>query len=976
MTRATLFALPPGVDFAAELVRGLMDRYRGRPPEDLARLRLYLNAGRMKRRVQEEFDRQGALLLPRIGLVTDLGRAPVPGLAPAIPGLRRRLELARLVEEFVARLPGFETGAGVFGLADSLARLMAEMQTEGVSVAALEALDIDETHAEHWRASLDFIRIVGRYFEDSAELDAEARQRRVIEALMLDWAASPPRDPIVIAGSTGSRGATRQIMEAVARLPNGLVVLPGFDFEMAENVWNSLDFGEIPQEDHPQYRFLALCRNLGLAPAEVRRWTDAPAPNAARNRVTSLALRPAPVTDQWMIEGRGLGDLPAAMRDVTLLEASSPRQEALAIALIIRDALEQDRKVALISPDRMLTRRVSVALDRWAIRPDDSAGEPLHQTAPGRLLRHVAQAMGRQPTLETLLILLKHPLVATGSTLRGDHLRLTRELELVLRRKGCAFPEAAILQKWAAADEPVRGPWITWILAFLGEIETDSALDLVSYVSRLLAISELLAAGPDGAAEASELWLEEGGAEARQVMQGLLREAGAAGEAARADHAELVARLLKVGTVRRGRMTHPQAAIWGTLEARAQDADLVILGGLNEGIWPASPEPDPWLSRKMRLGAGFLLPERQIGLAAHDFEQAIAAPEVVLTRARRDDEAETVPSRWLNRLLNLIGGLPEQGGEQALKGMRGRGAHWLALAERLDVPAKSARPEVRPSPKPPPEVRPRELPVTAIKTLIRDPYAIYAQRILRLRKLDPVRPEPDARLRGQVLHLIVERFIRKRPEAETLDAAQARLLAIADEVLTAEVPFPSAQRLWRARIAAMARGFVQGEAERAATGTPVIIEEKGSVSLQNVAFTLTAKPDRIDLLEDGSIHIYDYKSGQLPSEKQVLFYDKQLLLEAGIAERGGFEAIGPRETSAMTYVALSRDAKGRQLVLKEETIAQAWEKLGMLMAAYFSPKQGYTARRSMLKSTDASDYDHLSRFGEWDLSQTSGEEQA
>ncbi|PCD76600.1 double-strand break repair protein AddB [Pseudothioclava arenosa] len=976
MTRATLFALPPGVDFAAELVRGLIDRYRDRPPEELARLRLYLNAGRMKRRVQEEFDAQGALLLPRIGLVTDLGRAPVPGLAPAIPGLRRRLELAQLVEQFVERLPGFEAGADVFGLSDSLARLMAEMQTEGVSVTALEGLNVDETHAEHWRASLEFIRIVGRFFEDSAELDAEARQRRVIEALVANWSVAPPRDPILIAGSTGSRGATRQIMEAAARLANGAVVLPGFDFEMPPEVWNSLDFSEIPLEDHPQYRFLALCRSLGLQPAEVQRWTEAPVPCAARNRVTSLALRPAPVTDQWMSEGQGLGDLRSAMRDVSLVEAASPRQEALSIALIMRNALEQGRKVALISPDRMLTRRVSVALDRWGIRPDDSAGEPLHQTAPGRLLRHVAQAMGRRPTLETLLILLKHPLVATGSTMRGDHLRLTRELELTLRRKGCAFPDADAVRNWAARDPSERELWAEWITTFLAEIEPDLALGLAGFVARLLRIVEGLAAGPGGSAGASELWLEEGGAEARLVMEGLSREAGAAGDIARPDHAELVARLLQAGTVRHGRMTHPQAAIWGTLEARTQDADLVILGGLNEGVWPSAPEPDPWLSRRMRLESGLLLPERQIGLAAHDFEQAIAAPEVVLTRARRDDEAETVPSRWLNRLLNLIGGLPGQNGDKALEEMRTRGAQWIALAERLDVPAKSTQPEPRPSPRPPPEVRPRELPVTAIKTLIRDPYAIYAQRILRLRKLDPVRPAPDARLRGQALHLIVEKFIRTRPEDETPEAAQARLLALADEVLEAEVPFPGARRLWRARVAAMARGFVQGEAERSAAGTPVIIEQKGSVSLQNVAFVLTAKPDRIDLLEDGSIHIYDYKSGQLPTDKQVLSYDKQLLLEAAIAERGGFEMIGPRHTSAMTYVGLSRDAKVRQISVKEETIAQVWEKLGKLIAAYLSADQGYTARRAMLKSDDISDYDHLSRFGEWDLSEPGGEDKA
>ena len=111
--------------------------------------------------------------------------------------------------------------------------------------------------------------------------------------------------------------------------------------------------------------------------------------------------------------------------------------------------------------------------------------------------------------------------------------------------------------------------------------------------------------------------------------------------------------------------------IRGSREAREVQADLVILAGLNEGIWPQPAAPDPWLSRQMRLKLGLLLPERQIGLAAHDFQQALAARQVILTRATRDDEAQTVPSRWLDRLINLMTGLEgETGAVQAMQGSR------------------------------------------------------------------------------------------------------------------------------------------------------------------------------------------------------------------------------------------------------------------------------------------------------------------
>lgn len=966
MSAPQIFALPPGVDFPKELVAGLIARQKGQPPEAMARIRLYLNSGRMVRRVQQEFDRFGTLILPRISLTTDLGQ--ISDVPAAIPPLRRRLELAQLVEGFVARLPDFEAAVGIFGLADSLAKLMAEMQSEGVSIDDIEALDVDETHAEHWRASLGFIRIVARYFDQGADLDSDARYRKLVEALGQRWAVEPPEESIIIAGSTGSRGTTADLMQIVAALPNGQIVLPGFDFSTPPEVWNSLDSGAIPIEDHPQYRFRALCERLKISPADIAPWTAVRPVDPARNALVSLALRPAPVTDQWMSEGPTLGEVGRACEGMTLIEAPDPRSEANAIAVVLRDALEQGLSAALISPDRLLTRRVAAALDRWGIRPDDSAGEPLHQTAPGRLVRHVAAAMGRPLTIEALLILLKHPLVATGSAIRGDHLRLTRDLELHLRRYGPAFPTPAALVKWSDRRPEDRSDWTAWLATILPLFDHPPIAPLSVHLEAQLDLVSRLCSGPNGQIEASELWLDEGGAECRSIVQQLQDEAGFGGEISLSDFADLLSQLLKGGMVRRAQIVHPKISILGTLEARAQGADRVILAGLNEGVWPAAPAPDPWLSRKMRLEAGLLLPERQIGLSAHDFQQAIAAPEVVLSRARRDAEAETIPSRWLNRITNLVAGLKANGGEEALKDMRARGDRWLEMAQRLEERREDVPPAKRPSPRPPVEARPRELPVTAIKTLIRNPYEIYAQRVLRLRKLAPVQAQPDARMRGMTLHKIVELYVRGQPEDEPLAAGVVRLMGIAEQVLAEDIPFPSAQRLWLARLRRIADVFVAGEAERRHRGAPVIVEEKGSVSLQNANFILTAKPDRIDMCDDGTVQIYDYKSGQIPTDKQIAHYDKQLLLEAAMAARGAFSQIGPRETSGMTYIGLGADAKVQAVNETLETVEQAWAKLGKLIARYFQPEQGYTARRAMMKSSDASDYDHLSRLGEWELS--------
>lgn len=968
MPEPQVFALPPGVDFPRALVEGLIARMAGEPPEAMARVQLFLNTARMSRHVREAFDKHGARFLPQLRLVTDIGREPMRGLPAAVPPLRRRLELAQLVAELAARQPDFAPGAGLYTLANSLAELLAEMQMEGVSPAALERPEIAENHAEHWQRSLRFIRIVSRYFDADSPPDPEARQRLVVEAMTAGWASTPPEHPVIVAGSTGSRGATALLMRAVAGLAKGAVVLPGFDFEMPLSGWNSLDSANFPSEDHPQYRFAALLQSLDVTPDTLQRWTTAAPPNAARNALVSLALRPAPVTDQWMRDGQALGDLIAATQEVTLIEAPDPRAEALALALILREAAEAGTQAALITPDRVLSRRVAAALDRWGITVDDSAGQPLSLTPPGRFLRHVAALLGRKLTVEALFVVLKHPLTATGADQRGPHLRYTRELELHLRRHGPAFPDAVALIGWArATGEVERIAWAEWLAGALAPCETAGTAPLFACLETHLACTEALAAGPAGSVGASELWRETAGREAARIIDEVRREAIHGGSFSPAQYADFLTTMFQAASVRNPDPSHPQLAIWGTREARIQGAEIVVLAGLNEGIWPHQPSPDPWLSRKMRLDSGLLLPERQVGLAAHDFQQAIAAPRVVLSRAARSADAETVGSRWLARLTNLLDGLAGQNGPQALAEMRARGHAWLQRAVALDSPAIRLAPAPRPAPRPPVSARPRILPVTAVKTLIRDPYAVYARRILRLYPLDPLRPLPDPLRRGQVLHKIAETFVATRPVHETEDAARRRLLLAAEQVLLEQVPWPTAQRLWLARIGRIATSFATAEARRMREGVPVVLEKTGSVQLRNPDFMLTAKPDRIDLLHDGRVLIYDYKSGKPPSAPEMRAFDKQLLLEAAMVERGAFEVLGPRAVAAYSYIQLGGDGTETRYECDPDLIAETWTGLHRLVAAYLRAETGFASRRSVQKADERGDYDHLARFGEWEM---------
>lgn len=965
-----LFGIAPGVDFPRALADGLIARMSDRPPEAMARVQLIVNTRRMQRRLRDLFDAKPAMLLPKIRLLTDLDEID-PGVAVPQPisPLRRRLELIALVSRLLDQQKDLAPQASLYDLTDSLAGLIDEMQGEGVTADVIADLDVTD-QSGHWQRAQQFIQIAQSYLDQSDTApDQEARQRMLITALAEKWDHTPPQDPILIAGSTGSRGTTMMLMQAVAKLPQGALILPGFDFDMPAQVWMRLSDAML-SEDHPQYRFHKMAVEMGVSPTGITHWHDAQAPSPERNALVSLSLRPAPVTDAWLTEGSKLTGIKEATADVTMLDATSPRNEALAIALRLRQAAENGETAALITPDRVLTRQVTAALDQWDILPDDSAGTPLHLSPPGRFLRHVANLFTRRLDAEALLTLLKHPLTHSGAA-RGPHVLNTQRLELRIRKHGLPYPDAAGLQRLlekAVAKEEDQAEllgWAHWVGETFADKLATTAQPLSTWVSAHIALSESISGGRVST-EPGELWLKKAGQKALQVMDNLAAQAGFGTVMTASDYGDLVGALLSGEEVRDRDAPHPDIMIWGTLEARVQGADLVILAGLNDGTWPEAPSPDPWLNRTLRNKAGLLLPERRIGLSAHDYQQAIGAREVWLTRSIRSDDAETVASRWLNRLRNLLDGLRDQNGPEALRDMLARGDTWLARVQAFESvePVAAAK---RPSPKPPRRARPHALSVTEIKRLIRDPYAIYAKHVLKLTRLGPLAQSPDALMRGTLAHDILERFIKDTVNDPAL-LNTAHLIHIARHVMENEVPWPAARSMWLARIERIAAWFVTREEERRSSASPVAFEAQatGHLTWPDLGFTLKARADRIDQANDSGVLIYDYKTGKPPTAKQQATFDKQLLIEAAMIEEGAFENLGVCRVALAVFIGLGSHPEEVLAPLDKEPAADVLANLHKLISSYLQPDQGFTARRMMLQDKIEGDYDQLARFGEWD----------
>src|SRR5207244_1112292 len=170
--------------------------------------------------------------------------------------------------------------------------------------------------------------------------------------------------------------------------------------------------------------------------------------------------------------------------------------------------------------------------------------------------------------------------------------------------------------------------------------------------------------------------------------------------------------------VRRPESASAQLHIYGQLEARLTQSDRVILGGLVEGVWPPAPQVDPWLNRPMRHELGLDLPERRIGLSAHDFAQLLGAEDVILSHAAKVGGAPAVASRFLHRLEAVAG-------EERWKTAKSAGDKYVRYAGAIDHPAE-VKPIGQPQPRPARETRPTKLSVTAIEDWLRDPYTIYA----------------------------------------------------------------------------------------------------------------------------------------------------------------------------------------------------------------------------------------------------------
>lgn len=1046
-----LLTIPPGLPFLPTLATAICDgkvvpgfRLDPDKPEALASLTIYVPTRRAVRVLRSEFVTilsGRAAILP---LIRPLGEtdddsgyfdfeAPeILDLADPLPSTARLLELARLILAWRNKLPEAVANmhpdsplaapaspADAVWLARDLSDLIDSLETEERSWEDLRALET-ENYSAWWQLTAEFLKIASHFWParlDELKASSSARHRNAllkVEARRLA-ALDGHADPVIVAGSTGSVPATADLIGVVAGLAQGAVVLPGLDLSMTPEDWREVAplnaeglLADPARRSHSQYGLAVLLRKLGAVREEVQSLGAVQPELDMRQKILSAALAPAETTSRWSEWRNGLDQdaFAHAFADVGLIEAANEREEAAAIAVALRLALERPGRhgasqAALITPDRGLARRVKTELSRFGIEADDTAGTPLMATPQGTLTRLLLECTLRPGDPVALIALLKHPLARFG--MEPEALREAAcALELLALRGGVGSVDIAsvdaLLEKmlkeqeeayhvaqWrksipAQAIEPARllatrlreatEPLADALLSRDSESAIRLQRPLGDWAERTGLVLEAVARCP--LAEFGPLWSDEAGAALADLLSSIIETDGII-EADGPQWVDILDAFLAGEQVKPRAMSHPRVFIFGTLEARLQTVDTLILGGLNEGIWPAQTSGNPFLSRMMKTGIGLEPPERRTGQHAHDFEMASGTRHLIYSRSTRVGTAPAVASRWLQRLMAL-------GGKDFADGLKQRAARYCRFADLLDA-GERQEPAQRPDPRPPHALQPKSYSFSEVGRLRRDPYAVYARRVLRLDPLDGYNSDPGVSERGTLYHRIVDRFIKAKVKAGFPAAEEAMSRILAEEFDRENLP-PHIDAVWRPRFREVASAFLAWQAGREPDIRESFTEVRARLELPTLGISLTGVADRIDVKADNLADIIDYKTGSNPSKAQARsLLDPQLSLEAAALMGGAFRGLPAMKPDDLLYVRLRpgtrfgcetvNNEKGKASASKQVRAAdhlghEALNELGRFITVLRKGERGFMSRLVPASARDyAGEYDHLARVAEW-----------
>ncbi len=880
------------------------------------------------------------IMLPKLQALYELDDLE-ENLPPAISSMERLFLLATLCR----KKPNVDSFDKALKIAKSLAELLDDFYEYNINPNHLKNLIEEESLAIHWQESLDFLDIIIDFWpqilNEKGLIDVVDRRNRLIMLLKKKILSSSNDSFYIIGGLDGSSPSVKSLIKETSSKNNVLILLNGLNVCLDEDEEKALT------ENHYQYSLVNLLKSMGKKPSDIPLLCTAEQPQEALIRE---AFKPAELTDEWL-QSNLTKEL---VKNVKYIECENMTDEALTIALIMRKVLEiPEKTAALVTSDRTLARCVIAQMKRWGVKLDDSAGTPLDDTPTGIFLLLLAK-YGLQKNGATALALLKHPLCADGRN-PADLRAYVRETEKTIREKKEQFQ---IVLQTPMAD-------------FFELFQSQKPVSFYQILTTHLNLAEKLATSADRSGK-ERLWQSDDGEEAYQFLTELKEKADLIPDILPELYLQILGFLMQFISFRPKYGTHPRLDILGPIEARLSHPDVCIIGGLNEGTFPTLPDSGPWLNRLMRRKIGLPSPENIFATQSMDFASCFCASQVYLTRSLKTDGSQTIPSRFISRIEAVLEAhhtCNDMSDPISLK------SELEVLPQQVDMPKKFEN-IIRPMPCPPKEIRPKKLPVTQIKNLLTNPYAVYARYILQLRPLNELESFDMKSGYGTALHAAFQELV-----SENDLTVQKAVQKITDHLVAAGCN-QTDLAYNKTKIEKSAAFFVQTQTRMKSKIKKTITETSGAYSFplcDGTLFTLTAIADRIDKMNDGSYEIIDYKTGSLPTAISIQRgINSQLPLEGLILKQNGFQdySDNPDKINFSYWHITGKDTGGEIKEINEKTdqdfIQEAKEGVQKLINAYQNDTRPYEAHL-MEKVITYDDYEHLARVKEW-LSEESEEE--
>lgn len=818
-------------------------------------------------------------------------------------------------------------------IASQLENLFDEIEKNDIDIGKLHDID-DSNLSLHRQITLDFLKSFHVQIKNSLIRDNiffnSSYQNFIINKFIEALNRYGTKNPIIIAGSTGSLSVGKKLIQAIAAQQNCLAVIYGFDHSLAT----------LNAQYHPNFLLNQLVEFLEINPASIQTYQGQnQLCTQSRSDFIKYCMLTHDQSHQWQDLDSKLNVIEIAQDlsdNFTLIEAKDEKEEAKLIALALYDASNAS---VIVNNDKLATL-LKYELENLGLQYNDSRNISILNSKIICFILSLLQLIENDFAAYDLLSLIKNPLFK-------DHANpIIFDLEKkILRQERSETGLQGIKTKLKTVNDAK-------ITAFFDDLCRDlSALTQLSHHINIASYSQQLIASVEKLTNQtwhSLLQTQDGQVEIFELFEKLKKQDFFMINSQ--NPLQIFRTIFSKASYYMMSDANAAIQILSPVEARLVNRDLVIIASLNEGDFPEI-ESQNWLGKKIRKDLGVDKKLVKIGQNAYDFSHYLHNKKVILSRSLVKNNAVSICSPFLLKFKALC-----QKANIALNSGQNLKQQLLCMQECEQIIASRA------NPKPPQHLRPKTLAITDIAKLRSDPYAIYAKKILKLKELQKIDYETGFAEFGSFIHKILEEYV-KAPQAKELFIKKAQ--KIFEDYFTSI----QAQLTWWPKFENIFDNFIQTEEKFSYLKN--YTEIPAHIVINNI--TLRGKIDRAALNQNNAIDIYDYKTGQISSIKSVISGDDPQLTISALMIIEGLIEIDMKNydnIASINYwkLSLSNQSDITTICKKSDElqilINAAKSGLEKLFSYFENEENGYISAPK-LKQYKKNEYHHLARIDEW-----------